>query len=853
MNKNSIKKFAIEARRDLIARVSQRAALFEITDQGYSDPSADSVLGTVMSAEQKKQRQALIARIREKGYEQVMEEIAYTWFNRFIALRFMEVNGYLPSRVRVFTDDQNAFKPQILVEAIDMELEGLDMQKVYAFKNANDNDGLFKYMIITQCNALSAVLPGMFQHISDYTELLFPDHLLWEDSVIDRMISMIPEEDWTDQVQIIGWLYQYYNTEPKDKVFENLKKNIKISKENIPAATQLFTPDWIVRYMVENSLGRIAINARMSEEYHLSLSESERQAEEKALAESYGFRYYLPEAPQNPEVRKQLPTAHCPLPTKLKCIDPCMGSGHILCYMFDVLVKLYEAYGYTSRDAVANIIENNLYGLDIDERAAQLAYFAVMMKARQYDRRFFSRGLKPHIHGFRESNGMNRDYLELFGSLKPTAMKLCENFTDALEYGSIIEIKLTPDELAALREKYDEIEGTELYNDFFDTARRSGLVTLFKPMLEIAEALSIKYDAVITNPPYMGSSGMGGKLSEYVKKNYPDSKSDLFAVCIERGNNMTKPHGCNCMVTMQSWMFLSSFEKMRLNCLDTRTIKNLMHMENMVMGIAFGTAVTAFWNERIKGYKGTYNQIKLADIENGEPKSFPVTGNRFAQVSTENFEKIPGAPVAYWLTSSVISLFSNAARIADVALPKQGSTLGDNAQFIRLWYEIGSRRTKWFNCMKGGEYRRWYGNLLYVLDWEDNGRRVKRSGRATIRSEELLFRKGITWSNITSGKSSFRYMPQGFFFESTGSVCFMREEIASYLLAFLNSPVCEMLNKAINPTVHLQSGDIAKLPIVFSDEYATIANQLTEDNITISKYDWDSFETSWDFKRHPLV
>ena len=474
MDKNAIKKYAVWARRELISRVSQRAALYEITEKGFGDASADSVLGRVMSAEEKRQRQALITQIREKGYEQVMEEIAYTWFNRFSALRFMEVNGYLPSRVRVFTDDENRFRPQILAEAINMELDGLDMQKVYDLKNANDDDALFKYMVIVQCNALSGILPGMFQRISDYTELLFPDNLLREGSVVEQMITMIPQEDWTDQVQIIGWLYQYYNTEPKDQVFANLKKNIKITKENIPAATQLFTPDWIVRYMVENSLGRLWLEGHPNDEL-------------KA-----GWKYYLDEAEQEPEVQAQLAEIRKEYaalkPEDILAIDPCQGSGHILAYMFDVLVQIYEAYGYSAREAAASIVEHNIWGLDIDERAAQLAYFSVMMKARQYDRRFFSRGIQPHVYG-------PKDY--------PEGEKL----------GSLIQV--------------DELE---------PKPEHDGQVSLFDDNMNrwnFRHALSQKYHVVVTNPPYMATSNLVSSLSDPIKRDYPDAKADLFAVFIE--------------------------------------------------------------------------------------------------------------------------------------------------------------------------------------------------------------------------------------------------------------------------------------------------------------------------------
>ena len=516
MDKNAIKKYAVWARRELISRVSQRAALYEITADGYGDQNASSVNGRLMSAEEKKQRSALIAQIKEKGYEQVMEEIAYTWFNRFSALRFMEVNGYLPTRIRVFTNDDNAFKPQILDEAINMEMDGLDMQRVYDLKNANDDDALFKYMIITQCNALSSILPGMFQRISDYTELLFPDNLLREGSVVEQMIAMIPQEDWTDQVQIIGWLYQYYNTEPKDQVFANLKKNIKISKENIPAATQLFTPDWIVRYMVENSLGRLWLEGHPNNEL-------------KA-----GWKYYLDEAEQEPEVQAQLAEIRKEYaalkPEDILTIDPCQGSGHILAYMFDVLVQIYEAYGYSAREAASSIVEHNIWGLDIDERAAQLAYFSVMMKARQYDRRFFSRGIQPHVYAIQESNNLDPHCIEYFvdgrKDLKSAIDTLVKELHDAKEYGSILNV--TRVDFEALYARFEEIQ-----NEVMPGIYSYQVLDMLLPFVQVAQAMAQKYQVVVTNPPYMGSNSMSAKLTKYVKENYPDSKSDLFAVFIE--------------------------------------------------------------------------------------------------------------------------------------------------------------------------------------------------------------------------------------------------------------------------------------------------------------------------------
>lgn len=573
MNKTAIKNFAVWARRELISRVSQKALQYGICeDERRCVPAtADAVNGNVLSAAEKKQRTLLIARIHCAGYTQTMEEIAYTWFNRFCALRFMEVNGYLPSLVRVFTDENGEFHPQILADAIHLELDGLDRNRVFALKEANKAEELYKYLLITQCNALNSILPGMFQKIKDETELLFPDNLLREESVIAHLIGDISEEDWQDAVQIIGWLYQYYNSEPKDQVFANLKKNIKITKENIPAATQLFTPDWIVRYMVENSLGRIFINAQLGK---WSGSEADRHAQEKSMVDTLGWKYYLPEAEQTPEVRAALnqSVTGCD-PEKLKVIDPCMGSGHILVYMFDVLMQIYRASGYDDRTAVASILVNNLFGLDIDDRAAQLACFAVMMKARQYDRGFFRRKIQPKVYAVCESNNVTSDYVDYFckgnAKLGEDTRRMIAELHDAKEYGSILSI--SPANFSAMYARLDELAGeSEL--------EAVGAAVELRPLIQCAEALAQRYDAVVTNPPYMGSGGMNGKLSNLVKSRYPDSKADLFAVFMERGLEFAKNSGIVGMITMQSWMFLSSFERLRTKLLDEDTILNMVHL-----------------------------------------------------------------------------------------------------------------------------------------------------------------------------------------------------------------------------------------------------------------------------------
>ena len=846
MNKNAIQKFAIWARKELIAQVSQRAYQYGIDESGFGDASADTLNGRLLTAEEKSQRQELIGRIMEKGYKQVMEEVAYTWFNRFIALRFMEVNNYLPSHIRVFSDSTGAFKPEILSDVLHLDLPGLNREKVAEYIESNDTEGLYRYLLLTQCNALNDPLPRMFEEMGGYTEMLLPNNILRQDSVLGHMVSDIPEEDWQDAVQIIGWLYQYYNTELKDDTFALLKKNVKITKERIPSATQLFTPDWIVRYMVENSLGRLWLEGHPNAELH------------------DGWKYYLDEAEQEPEVEAQLAKLREEYttikPEEIKVIDPCMGSGHILVYAFDVLMQIYEASGYSQRDAAQSILENNLFGLDIDDRAAQLAYFAVMMKARQYDRRIFSRGIQPHVYAIVESNGLDSSSVEYFTNNDPQLKKdfgtLMDELRDAKEYGSILNISQV--DFASL---YARVEKVRADISMF----RESVLNSILPLIQVAEIMAQKYDVVVTNPPYMGSSGMNARLSQYIKDHFPDTKADLFACFIERGNQMAVKHGYNCMVTMQSWMFLSSFEKMREKVLQTKTITNLMHMENMVMGIAFGTAVTIFRNDHVTGYKGTYNQIKLQDIENDEPRIFPVLENRFAQTSTDNFSKIPGSPVAYWVSNAVLECYKNSS-IYDYAKPCKGIDTGDNNIFLRFWHEISEvkrflpkgnpccaedfLRLKWFPYNKGGNYRRWYGNNEYVLNWEENGNKLRQFRGSNLRNKDRYFEQGITWSTVTSGNSSFRFFTFGFLFDNGGSCLFANKHLM-YIQGLLNSCVSQEL-LSIQPTLNNQPGTIGSIPLLLSSD-ETIVDSFVKQNITLSKDDWDSYETSWDFKRNPLV
>ena len=847
MDKNAIKKYAVWARRELIGRVSQRAMIFGITAKDAGDPNTESVNGHLLSQAEKRQRQALIRNIKSKGYEQVMEEVAYTWFNRFAALRFMEVNGYLPSHIRVFTNDAGEFKPQILAEAIHLELDGLDMNKVYELESANKSEELFKYLLIVQCNALNSILPGMFQRIEDYTELLLPDYLLREGSVIEQMVTTIPEEDWTDQVQIIGWLYQYYNTEPKDKVFADLKKNIKITKENIPAATQLFTPDWIVHYMVENSLGRLWLEGHPND----------------ALKSEW--KYYLDEAEQESEVQAQLAIIRKEYaalkPEEIRVIDPCMGSGHILCVLFDVLVRIYEDYGFTAREAAVKIVENNLWGLDIDERAAQLSYFAVMMKARQYDRRFFTRKVQPHVYAIEESNGITSAPMhdmglnlsqEEYGVAVKQAMRLVEEMYDAKEYGSIIHI--TPCDWDRLRRfAVPREEEGQLHLDIHGGIEASARL---QKLINIAEALAQKYDVVVTNPPYMGASGMDAKLSDFTKREYPIEKMDLFACFIRRGFGFIKKNGYNCMVTMQSWMFLASYEKMRDAILSNYTISNLMHMDNMVMGIAFGTAVTVFRGDCLNNYKGTYNYVGLGSISGEKPTVFPDYSYRFCQVSTEHFFRIPGKPIAYWVNDAFLEMFSNKL-LFDYSISDGQNVTSNNARFVRFFWEVNSSRIgknrKWRLYAKGGGFRKWYGNIVYIVDWSPEAILFyHKEPSARVLPEYLWYRKGITWGLITSSVPSFRLLPEQATFDKGGSSIFLKDDRDfEYILGLLNSKVFLETVSVLNSTVNFQVKDIRSMPVVFAHKEEISA--LVKECIDASKDDWDSMECSWDFVEHPLL
>lgn len=882
MDKPAIKKFAVWARNKLIADTKYRAGLVGVTETAIAEPLPQSnetvqffdvglpqpyrIEGDAVT-----QRQRFVAELNKEtakqgsytaAYQTVVDKVAYTWFNRLIAVRYMEVNDLLPSRTRVLSSADGRAEPQIVTSPFDAVLDytPAEQQQIVTLKNDNKLDEAFRLLFLKQCAALGDCLPRLFEQVDDYMPLLLALSFTDKDGVVCHLVNDIPESDWQDAVQIVGWLYQYYNTEPKEQVFANLKKNIKISAENIPAATQLFTPDWIVRYMVENSLGRLW------SEGHPDFDKSD-------------WKYYLDEAPQEPQVAQQLAELRkgyaALTPEDIKCIDPCMGSGHILAYLFDVLMQIYRSAGYTDRDAAASIVEHNLYGLDIDDRAAQMAYFVVMMKGCHYDSRFLRRHLNPHVYAIQESGELTADALGRLGKQESTARALLDGFKNAKEYGSILQPKVTQAELDALQEQLREVDGASDMGSFTVQFVAGQLLRVLCPLVEQARMLVQKYDVVVTNPPYMGSSGMNARLSDYVKKYYPDSKSDLFAVFIERCAQMDKRGGYQAMITQHAWMFLSSFEKLRakLQLIDT---VNMAHLGargfDEIGGEVVQTTSFVMRSSHTKGYKGTYCRLIDGDSEKAKAEMFVSGENRYV-TEQDNFSKIPGSPVAYWVSDQFLKSFES-PKIGDFVLARNGMKTGDNGNFVRLWWEPNIKKEvfnaknaknaveskgRWFPYNKGGEYRKWYGNSDCVVNWENAGERV--IGRAKIEKRnvqdypiELKFKPLVTWSLITSSLPSFRYKEScicdiaGMSFWDTKG-----KNTIPYLLALCNSKVAFCVLKMIAPTINFQAGDISRIPVIISTAKGSCVQEKTEQCISLSKSDWDSFETSWDFKRHPLV
>ncbi|MFK4925562.1 BREX-1 system adenine-specific DNA-methyltransferase PglX [Lactococcus garvieae] len=719
-------------------------------------------------------------------------------------------------------------------------------------------DELYQLVFIKQCNSLNEQLPDLFERIDDYMELLITISYIDENGVIASLLT-IPEADFDvsqeGQIEIIGWMYQYYNTEPKDKVFARGSR--KIRADEIPAATQLFTPDWIVRYMVENSLGRYYIDQKLANPLE--------ERSEKEIADAFGWKYYLPTAKQPEDVQLQIQDERKEKSVfalqELKLIDPSMGSGHILVYAFDVFMQLYEAEGETPRTAGDLILEKNLFGLDIDKRALQLSYFALMMKGRQYSRRILSKAIKPNVYTIPTHEMLLEEDLQLLNLPFPDTDKahkdlitLSEGFSAGHDLGSLIAFEgIDFDNLKAGIDAESAVS-------FLDQAVRE--------MVEVGELLQQKYAIVVTNPPYMGSSGFNPTLAKFAKKAYPNSKSDLFAMFIERWNKPLLSGAYNAMVTMQSWMFLSSYETMRKNIINQLTIANMMHMENMVMGIAFGTAVTIFQNKRMKGFKGTYHQIKTTDASKGTPENVPLPGNRFNQISQDEFNKIPGSPISYWVSENLITSFDN-DKLEKVFNPRIGLVTGDGDRFLRYWQEISNEnlnlnqlpkhsvKGKWFPYQKGGDFRKWYGNNQYVINWENSGYEImfdNYSGKR-VRSHnyngDYAFEQSVTWTKISSSNFASRYVPKGYMFDDASPFGNVAEDTKYLIVALLNSKYTREVLYLISPTLNFLPGDIKKIPFKLSSK--NVINELTKINVELSKSDWNSFEESWDFRKHPLI
>ena len=877
MNKTAIKNFAIWARNKLIADICYRAGLMGITEKGIADPLPQSTLdaqfydiGTaepyLVAGEAMKQRRQLVSAIREKeadtdyatAYQYIMEEVAYTWFNRLIAVRFMEVNDYLPSHLRVLSSESGKVEPDLVTTPFDAELPftAEEEAQIIQWKRDNKLDELFRFLFIKQCNALNEILPGLFEKTTDYTEVLLNLSVVDQEGVVYKLTHDIPEKDFNieqgGQVEIIGWLYQYYNTEPKAAAFA---KNGKITKEEIPAVTQLFTPDWIVRYMVENSLGRLWLEGHPDSDLRKN------------------WKYYLDEAPQEPQVQAKLAEIRKEYaalnPEDLTLIDPCMGSGHILVYAFDVLMQIYTSVGYSERDAAKSILEHNLYGLDIDDRAYQLAYFAVMMKARQYNRRILNGENTCHVYAIQESNPINRAHLKFFGAglsdLEKNTAKmqlegLLDILTDAKEYGSILNV---PEYNWALLRRFVDGIDDEVQISLESAGVEQTAEELAK-LIDLGETMARKYWVTCTNPPYAGTSNLSARVNNFVKKNYPDSKADLFAVFIERCRAMTANNGFQAMITQQAWMFIASYENFRKKLLKC-SIVNMTHLGahafDEIQGEVVQTVSFVLNNNYIGGYKGSY--VRLLDEKNENAKRLAFLQKKEGIILEQNmFAQIPRYEYVYWASEALIADFKKYKKVRDFCTVRNGLTTGDNDRFLRIWFEIDSRKTnqKWFPCNKGGTFRRWYGNRDYLINWEDNGYDLKhfydvrtKKLRSTLRNIDFNFRKSIVVGHVASGDLPYRLVNCGAISESAvNSIYALSDNVnLEYLLGVFNSKPCNYISNMLSPTLGISPEDVLNIPVPVTDELNI--EETVNENLQLSKNDWDSFETSWDFTTHPLV
>ena len=859
MNKSSLKLFAIEARNELMEKMRTRLDILGITKNGIEKAK---VVGREVeingSLYPKESYNSLVRKYKQIGYEELIEESAYTWFNRLTALAFMEANGYIEEKMIFNNGVKN--EPAIIDNYYEFEFfKNLDNDLQKELHNLRDEntpnsiEKLYSILMEEKCEDLSNIMPFMFKKKGTYSDILFPTGLLMENSLLVRLREEIGKEA---PIELIGWLYQFYNSEKKDEIFA---KKERISKENVPAVTQLFTPDWIVKYMVENSLGKLALEST-------GINENLKD----------NWKYYIEsELDKNSEKIKI---------EDVKILDPAMGSGHILVYAFDLLFEMYENLGWSTKDSVLSILKNNLYGLEIDERAGQLASFSLMMKAREKFTRLFSvlkreEAFKLNTLIIEESNNLSE---KIKNKLKDNNLnnlsKIIEDFEDAKEYGSILKLETIDKETLEkefnlLKESLDNEQGTLIFNeDELDINIEEDL-ELIESLIVQHIALTNKYEAVITNPPYMGGKGFSPKLKAYVEKNYKDSKSDLFAVFIERCNEFTKKNCYTSMITMQSWMFLSSFENLRKNIIEKTEIKTLNHLGTRAFSEIGGEVVsTVAWISQKKSPKNDGTYLRLVDYNNADLKEEEFFNkNNYFQAKQKDFEKIPGSPIAYWVSDKVRELFEKNQKLGEVGEAKQGLATADNNRFLRLWNEVSfskigynmensqealKSKKKWFPCNKGGEFRKWYGNQEYLVNWENDGYEIKNfydeKGKLRSRPQntEYYFKESISWGLITSGGSSFRYFPKGFIFDIS-AVTYFIEKKEREILGVLNSKYFLELSQIINPTINFSNGVFALLPALFTENEKF--NKLVQENIDISKEEWDSRETSWDFEKLSLV
>lgn len=909
MNKSNLKSYAPQARKDFIAAITARAALLGITADRVVPATVSGgvaiIDGVEWPAKVATQRDALLARIARHGadgFARTMEEVANTWFNRFAALRYMELHELLDHGHRVLSSRDGGL-PELLRHAADVNLPGLQAARVQELQLAGNQDNqLYKLLLVAQCNELSRTMPFLFERIDDDTELLLPDHLLRTDSIIAKLVAGVPEEDW-QEIEVIGWLYQFYISEKKDQVIGKVVKS-----EDIPAATQLFTPNWIVQYLVQNSVGRLWLMANPASQLASQLASQ--------------WPYYIAPAEQTPEVQAQLDALiHTRMaedgdtlnPETITVLDPACGSGHILVVAYDVLKAIYLERGYRLRDIPRLILEKNLYGLDIDDRAAQLAGFALLMKARADDRRLLADPDNPpqlNILSLQESQGLDAQALhaaltaghspqastrapdagfadtDLFPATRPqmtlgeaaslpepgastgltqqAIAELIATFEHAKTFGSLIQIG--PQRLPSLREQLSILKNAEASGDLYAQAAAKDLL----PLVRQALVLGMQFDAVVANPPYMGGKGMNPALKDYARATFPDSKADLFAMFMERGFGWCKPSGLNSMVTMQSWMFLSSYEAMREKLLQERTLSCMVHMGNGVMGIAFGTAATVMLRGHVSDYAGSFSYCENEDIgEDEKPKAFPVQNARLKTAKPDDFKKIPGSPVAYWVSNEMLSAFDGSILVGDVAVGKHGMSTGNNGKFVRLWPEVNFSNTgfsissrdsakssnkKWFPYNKGGAYRKWYGNHEFIVNYKNDGQEML-SGAADGSNtgfrhdgRDCYFAPAVSWSFISSSHFGVRYYPAGFIFDVAGSSLFTISENINRLTGFLCSNVAPVMMRLLNPTLNFQVGNVISLP------YRSVADvEIVGQAIEIARLDWDSHEISWNFSEFPLI